>query len=144
MRNIGINGTLVLIDGLRYPNFPLPLNFVTSFVDLNSIPLAAVDRIEILKDNGTAVSGDDAVAGVVNIILKDTYNGVQFNNYFGFSQRDDSYTYHSSLVAGIAEDLGKFGKLSIVTSFDYLSQSPIDALRERKSKLFAHRLAEDL
>jgi iron complex outermembrane recepter protein len=128
LRNIGINGTLVLIDGLRYPNFPLPLNFVTSFVDLNSIPLAAVDRIEILKDNGTAVYGDDAVAGVVNIILKDTYNGVQFNNYFGFSQRDDSYTYHSSLVAGIAEDLGKFGKLSIVTSFDYLSQSPIDAL----------------
>jgi len=61
------------------------LNFTQSFVDLNSIPLAAVDRIEILKDNGTSTYGDDAVAGVINIILKDTYNGAEFDNYIGFS-----------------------------------------------------------
>jgi iron complex outermembrane recepter protein len=127
LRNLGVNGTLVLIDGLRYPLFPLPLDFTQSFVDLNSIPLASVDRIEILKDNGTAVYGDDAVAGVINIILKDTYNGVQFNNYFGMSQRDDSYTYHSSLVAGIADDLGRLGKFNIVAAFDYQQISPIDA-----------------
>jgi iron complex outermembrane receptor protein len=128
LRNVGVNGTLVLIDGLRYPLFPLPLNFTQTFVDLNSIPLAAIDRIEILKDNGTATYGDDAVAGVINIILKDTYNGAEFDNYIGFSQRQDSVTYHSSLVAGIAENLGSLGKVSIVTAFDYQQISPIDAL----------------
>jgi outer membrane receptor protein involved in Fe transport len=50
LRNVGVNGTLVLVDGLRFPLFPLPLGFTQSFVDLNSIPIAAIDRIEILKD----------------------------------------------------------------------------------------------
>jgi iron complex outermembrane receptor protein len=141
LRNIGVNGTLVLIDGLRYPLFPLPLNFTETFVDLNSIPIAAIDRIEILKDNGTAIYGDDAVAGVINIILKDTYNGVQFNNYFGFSQRDDSYTYHSSLVAGIADNLGALGKLSIVAAFDYQQISPIEAVDRSFTNGLYSRLA---
>jgi iron complex outermembrane receptor protein len=128
LRNLGVNGTLVLVDGLRFPLFPLPLNFTSTFVDLNSIPIAAIDRIEILKDNGTATYGDDAVAGVINIILRDSYNGVQFNNYLGFSQRGDDVTYHSQLVAGIGDDLGKWGKLSIVAAFNYEVSTPIDAL----------------
>ena len=90
--------------------------------------IAAIDRIEILKDNGTATYGDDAVAGVINIILKDTYNGAQFNNYLGFSQRGDDVTHNSQFVGGIAEGLGRFGKLSIVTAFNYWVNTPIDAL----------------
>ena len=105
------------MDGLRFPLFPFPLGFMAPFVDLNSIPMAAIDRIEILKDSGTATYDDDAVAGVINIILRDTYNGAQFNNYVGFSQRGDDVTYNSQLVGGIAEDLGRFGKLSIVTAY---------------------------
>ena len=128
LRNVGIDATLVLVDGLRFPLFPLPLNFVRTFVDLNSIPIAAIDRIEILKDNGTATYGDDAVAGVINIILKDSYNGAEFSNYLGFSQRGDDVTYHSQFVGGIAEDLGRFGKFNIVTAFNYEQSSPIDAL----------------
>ncbi len=128
LRNLGVNATLVLVDGLRFPLFPLPLNFTQTFVDLNSIPIAAIERIEILKDNGTATYGDDAVAGVINIILRDNYNGAQFNNYLGFSQRGDDVTYHSQLVAGIADDLGKFGKFSLVAAFNYEVSTPIDAL----------------
>ena len=48
-RNVGINATLVLVDGLRFPSSPLPVGFTRSFVDLNSIPIAAIDRIENLK-----------------------------------------------------------------------------------------------
>jgi iron complex outermembrane recepter protein len=128
LRNLGVNATLVLVDGLRFPLFPLPLNFVQTFVDLNSIPMAAVDRIEILKDSGTATYGDDAVGGVVNIILKDSYNGAQISNYLGFSQRGDDVTYHSQFLAGIAEDLGRLGKVNIVTAFDYEASTPINAL----------------
>jgi iron complex outermembrane receptor protein len=126
LRGIGVSSTLVLVDGLRFPLFPFGSS--ERFVDLNSIPIAAVDRIEILKDNGTATYGNDAVAGVINIILKNTYNGVQFSNYVGFSQRGDDVTYNSQLVGGIAEDLGRFGKFSIVTAFDYWVNTPIDAL----------------
>jgi iron complex outermembrane receptor protein len=127
LRNLGVNATLVLVDGLRFPLFPLPLQLTQTFVDLNSIPIAAIDRIEILKDNGTATYGDDAVAGVINIVLKDTYSGAEFNNYFGFSQREDAVVYHSQFVAGIAENLGSLGKLSIVTAFSYEEISPIEA-----------------
>ena len=71
-------GTLVLINGRRLaPNS----FFDGSTVDLNTIPLAAVERIEILKDGGSAIYGADAVAGVVNFILKKNYSGSEFNAY---------------------------------------------------------------
>ena len=54
LRGLGINSTLVLIDGLRQVPFPFPQTETQSFVDLNSIPLAAVDRIDILKDGASA------------------------------------------------------------------------------------------
>src|SRR5258708_36929757 len=92
---------------------------VTSFVDLNTIPLAAVDRIEVLNDGGSATYGTDAIAGVVNVILKDEYNGVDITNYYGISQRGDDETYHGSLVAGVSKKFNETSKLSILFAFDY-------------------------
>src|SRR6267143_779441 len=92
--------TLVLVDGWRMPAAPfnqVSTNSVISFVDLNAIPLAAVDRIEVLNDGGSSTYGTDAIAGVVNIILKNEYNGADIINYYGISQRGDSETYHGSL-----------------------------------------------
>jgi iron complex outermembrane receptor protein len=129
LRGLGVNRTLTLVDGHRFPDFPIPLGSAFSFVDLNSIPLAAVDRIEILKDGASAIYGDDAVAGVVNIILKNEYNGADIFNYWGISSRGDYETFHSSLTGGVSHKLwSDDSKLSIVTAFDYYSQSPIDAL----------------
>ena len=129
LRGLGVNRTLTLVDGHRFPDFPIPLGSAFSFVDLNSIPLAAIDRIEILKDGASAIYGDDAVAGVVNIILKNEYNGADIFNYYGISSRDDYETFHSSLTGGVSHKLwSDDSKLSIVTAFDYFSQSPIDAL----------------
>src|SRR6266403_2343629 len=126
---LGVNRTLTLIDGHRFPDFPIPLNSAFSFVDLNSIPLAAIDRIEILKDGASAIYGDDAVAGVVNIIMKNEYNGADIYNYYGISQRDDYEVFHSQLTGGVSHKLwSDDSKLSIVASFDYYSQSPIDSL----------------
>jgi len=129
LRGLGVNRTLTLVDGHRFPDFPIPLGSAFSFVDLNSIPIAAVDRIEILKDGASAIYGDDAVAGVVNIILKNEYNGADIFNYYGISSRGDYETFHSSLTGGVSHKLwSDDSKLSIVTAFDYYSQSPIDAL----------------
>ncbi|HTX23844.1 MAG TPA: TonB-dependent receptor [Steroidobacteraceae bacterium] len=74
LRGLSGKDTLILINGRRITNYGLFQNLSDSFVDLNVIPLAAIDRIEILKSGGSAIYGSDAVAGVVNIILKENTN----------------------------------------------------------------------
>jgi iron complex outermembrane recepter protein len=124
---VGTNSTLVLIDGKRQTSFPFPQNGFQSFVDLNSIPLAAVDRIEVLKDGASSIYGSDAIAGVVNVILKDEYNGADLVGYYGISQRGDDEVYHVSLVGGISHQFSENSKFNIVATFDYYENSPIDA-----------------
>lgn len=124
---VGTNSTLVLIDGRRQTSFPFPQNGFQSFVDLNSIPLAAVERIEVLKDGASSIYGSDAIAGVVNVILKDEYNGADLTGYYGISQRGDDEVYHVSLVGGISHQFSENSKFNIVATFDYYENSPIDA-----------------
>ena len=71
LRGIGAGSTLVLLNGRRVANYA----FEGEAVDVNSIPLAAIDRIEILKDGASAIYGTDAIAGVVNFILRKDYQG---------------------------------------------------------------------
>jgi iron complex outermembrane receptor protein len=128
LKGLPPNDTLTLVDGLRYPQYPFPqvsTASITSFVDLNSIPTGAIDRIEILNDGGSATYGSDAVAGVVNVVLKDEYNGADIYNYFGISQRGDAETYHGYLVGGLTQQFSDTSKLSIVAAFDYYTSSPI-------------------
>jgi iron complex outermembrane receptor protein len=132
--------TLILVDGYRFPNYPIPLFAVENFVDINSIPLAAIDRVEILKDGASSTYGSDAVAGVVNLITKDTYNGADFTNYYGISQRGDFEVYHGSLTTGISGKLFG-GNLSIVTAFDYYDQSPIESIDRWYAYGDRHKLA---
>jgi iron complex outermembrane receptor protein len=130
LKGLPPNDTLVLVDGLRYPQYPFPqasTAAVVSFVDLNSIPIAAVDRIEILNDGGSATYGTDAIAGVINVILKEEYDGGDVVNYFGISQRGDAETYHGSFVGGMTKKFNGTSKLSVVAAFDYYSQGPIMA-----------------
>jgi iron complex outermembrane recepter protein len=145
LNGLGTNSTLVLIDGRRQTTFPFPQNGFQSFVDLNSIPLAAVDRIEVLKDGASATYGSDAIAGVVNVILKDEYNGADINNYFGISQRGDYQVEHVQLTGGIAKNLSDTSKFSILAAFDYYNQSPIDAIDRANSSNVNHlpRLPND-
>jgi iron complex outermembrane recepter protein len=125
---LGTNSTLVLIDGKRQTIFPFPQNGFQSFTDLNSIPLAAVDRIEVLKDGASSIYGSDAIAGVVNVILKDTYNGADLNAYYGISGRGDDETYHVQLTGGISHQINDNSKFNILAVFDYYQNSPIDAV----------------
>ena len=139
LRGLGINSTLVLIDGLRQVPYPFPQNGTQSFVDLNSIPLAAVDRIEVLKDGASARYGSDAIAGVVNIILRDEYDGADIGTYFGTSQRGDASIYRSWFVGGISKKLSETAHFSIVTAFDYFEQDPIQSLDRSYSFILDHQ-----
>jgi iron complex outermembrane receptor protein len=74
LRGLGAERSLILVDGRRLPKSPS----TGSSQDLNSIPMAAVERIEILSDGASATYGSDAIAGVINIITRKDFNGVEF------------------------------------------------------------------
>src|ERR1700730_11451335 len=126
LRGLPIEATLTLVDGLRWPTHAIPYNQTNAAIDINSIPLAAIDRIEVLKDGGSATYGSDAVAGVINLVIKDNYEGADLTSYFGISQRGDAEVFHDSFVAGLSKPLGS-GKFSVVVGFDYFQQGAIDA-----------------
>ena len=79
LRGLGIGATLVLVNGHRQPLSGLD----SDFADVSNIPAAAVDRIEILPQGPSATYGSDAVAGVVNIILRDHFDGAQTSVHYG-------------------------------------------------------------
>lgn len=85
LRGLPASNTLVLINGRRI----VSNGFGGEAADLNTIPLSAVDRIEILKDGASAVYGSDAIAGVVNIILRRDFEGLSLSSYNGQDSRGD-------------------------------------------------------
>jgi iron complex outermembrane receptor protein len=131
--------TLVLVDGLRMPVYPFfqftPASGPFTFTDINSIPLGSIDRVDILNDGGSATYGTDAVAGVVNFITKDQYNGADIFSYFGISQRDDYEVFHEEFTAGIAKKLSDTSNISVLAVFDFYDQSPVDAIDRSKEAL---------
>ncbi len=83
LRNLGASRTLVLVDGRRW------VTGLGGSVDLNTIPASIVERIEVLKSGASAIYGSDAIAGVVNIITRDNYDGAEFRAHVGqFNQGD--------------------------------------------------------
>ena len=86
LRGLSSNSTLTLVDGLRMTYYPLADDGTRNFVDLNTIPDVIVDRIETLKDGASAIYGADAIAGVVNVITKKTYEGLTVKAEAGASQ----------------------------------------------------------
>src|SRR4029079_19217327 len=77
LRGLGQKTTLVLLNGRRVTGFGFAQQLQDTFVDLNSIPASAVERVEILKDGASAIYGSDAIAGVVNIILRKDFHGIE-------------------------------------------------------------------
>ena len=89
LRGLTTDSTLVLFDGLRATYYPLSDDGTRNFVDLNTIPDSIVDRVEVLKDGASSTYGADAVAGVVNLIVKRQITGFQGTVEGGISQRGD-------------------------------------------------------
>lgn len=103
LRGLGLSSTLVLVNGRRMAPYGLADDGQRSFVDLNSIPLEAVERVEVLKDGASAIYGSDAVGGVVNIILRRNYQGASFGANFGTSYMDDGDIKRLNASYGIGD-----------------------------------------
>ena len=116
LRNLGSNRNLVLLDGRRMQ--PSTTGFA---VDINSIPSALVDSVEVITGGASAVYGSDAIAGVVNFKLKHNFQGLEIDAKGGISQRGDYANTDDSITAGanFAD-----GRGNIVVSLDYLYRAP--------------------
>jgi len=122
LRGLGLNSTLVLLNGRRLVNAATVSTDGTSFVDINAIPLVAVERIEVLKGGASAIYGSDAVAGVVNIITRKNMNG--FEAQIGGQTTDslDQNEWDVSLVGGARGD-----KTRANVMLSYFKREPLDA-----------------
>jgi len=118
LRGAGSNRTLVLLDGKRLPGSP---TLGGQSANLNSIPMAAVERIEILTDGASSTYGSDAIAGVVNIILKKNYEGLEFNIGAGHRDQDEGTTSSEfSIIGGYSTDKG-----NVTFAFDHQKRKGI-------------------
>jgi iron complex outermembrane recepter protein len=100
LRGLAVNATLVLINGRRMASYGLADDSQRTFVNLNAIPLDIVDRIEVLKDGASAIYGSDAIAGVVNIILRDKFDGASVHASYGYAQSGGGEIPRLSVTAG--------------------------------------------
>lgn len=98
MRNLGANRLLVLVDGKRWTQT------VAGYTDMSTIPAALIERIDILKDGASAIYGSDAIAGVVNVILKKTMQGGRASVYAGRNQKGDGRKKDYALAYGAGDD----------------------------------------
>ena len=118
LRNLGSNRTLVLVNGRRWVGG----TGLGGAVDLNTIPTAAVERIEVLKAGASSIYGSDAIAGVVNLILRSDYTGAEANGFYGVTDEGDGVKEAYDMTIGTADD-----RMSAMFSASYVKEEPIGA-----------------
>ncbi len=130
LRGLGTSSTLVLLNGRRMANFASPGD--DQGVDLNNIPAAAIERVEVLLDGASALYGTDAIGGVVNFITRKDFQGVQLDAYGGFSGEGGAGKRTGTVSAGYG-DVGRNG----FNVFGVLDFQRTDALRTSQRDFIA-------
>jgi iron complex outermembrane recepter protein len=120
LRGLGPNHTLVLVNGRRIADFPMPFQGRSNFTDISNIPLGMVDRVEVLTGSASAVYGSDAISGVVNFILKKQADGTTVNLRYGDTSRGGGESYDLSITSGITR-----GEFSAVFGAELQNQRPL-------------------
>ncbi|MSU24353.1 MAG: TonB-dependent receptor [Opitutus sp.] len=127
LRGLGSGSTLVLVDGRRVTQAGdrnRGSNTGQGFVDLNTIPLGLVERIEIITDGASAIYGADAVAGVINIVLKKAWVGTEVNGSVKLTEHGGARERQSTVTTGFA---GLGGKLRGTLAITYYDREPLYA-----------------
>lgn len=119
LRYLGAKRTLILVDGMRYVNGSAAGGIPAS-VDLNSIPQSMIERVEVLQSGASPLYGSDAVAGVVNIITKQSQKGLDFSAQFGTYEQGDGETYDINASYGFQSD-----RVSLVIGGNYVKQQSV-------------------
>ena len=131
LRGLGVGSTLVLLNGKRQVLSGAPTNDGINFVDTSSlVPMIAIDRIEILKDGASALYGSDAVAGVVNFITRENFDGVLLSGDYTAHQSEGDYD-EFNIQALIGKD---FDRGSVMLAASYIDRSELTTLERRLSR----------
>jgi iron complex outermembrane receptor protein len=123
LRGLGAQATLILINGRRVAPFGFASGGQTTFVDINQIPIDVVERIEVLLDGASAIYGSDAIGGVINVILRKDYNGLQLGGSYGVSTHGDADEKRGSITWGrgsMASDGYNF-----FVNYQHIDQKPV-------------------
>ncbi|MBS0472962.1 MAG: TonB-dependent receptor [Proteobacteria bacterium] len=120
LRNLGPTRTLVLVDGQRLvPIF----SGASSVPDLNSVPISMVDRVEVLRDGASSIYGADAIGGVVNVITKKDFDGLNLDFHGGASEHGGGDNYGGTATLGF--NVNDRGNVTIAILNEH--ESPVDA-----------------
>jgi outer membrane receptor protein involved in Fe transport len=126
LRGMGSQRTLVLVNGRRYVSYD-----VNQVVDLNTIPSSLIDRVDVVTGGQSAVYGSDAIAGVVNFILKRNFSGVQADASYDITENGDGQIFDTSVTLGTNFDDGR-GNVTIFG--EYTKRYPTFAGERRFSR----------
>ena len=121
LRGLGPGRTLILVNGRRAADYPTPYNAENNFVNLAAIPTAIVERIEVLSGGASAIYGSDAVAGVINIILRKDVTGFEVSARLGDTTQGGGASARLQAAGGFLRD-----KLSLTYAFEYLDRDRLD------------------
>lgn len=121
LRHLGAKRTLVLVDGQRWVSGSSGSG-VCNATDLNTIPMAVVERIELLKDGASAIYGSDAIAGVVNIITRKEFDGFEANVYYGQFEQGDGESTKVDISYGLVEE-----RSSVYFNISHTDQNRVSA-----------------
>lgn len=100
LRGLNVGDTLVLVDGERTVPYPMLNGNKSNFVDITAFPMLAIDRVDVMANGGSSVYGGDAIAGVVNLILRKTYQGAKIDASVGESHLQDATMEHVAAIYG--------------------------------------------
>lgn len=120
LRGLGPNHTLVLINGRRIADFPLPYIGRSNFTDISNIPVSLIEKVEILSGAGSAIYGSDAIAGVVNFKMKEKLDGVTLDYRYGMTDRGGGASHRLTATGGWSSD-----RFNIAGGIEFLEQKPL-------------------
>jgi outer membrane receptor protein involved in Fe transport len=139
LRGLGPNRTLILVDGER-----VPASSTTGVVDIGTIPAGLIERVDVVTGGASAVYGSDAMAGVVNFILKDNYEGMEVTSQYGITDHGDGGTFNIQGLLG-----GNFGddrgNLTFFTSYytrEGIGQGDRDITRNQEGLTYDYDLGQ--
>lgn len=118
LRGMGADASLTLLNGRRLA----PSGTEGNYVDISGIPMAALERVDVLTDGASAIYGSDAVAGVVNFILRRDYNGAETRMRLGTKTEGDANQYQVGQTFGVSNQRGR-----ALLSYEYSSEEQLDA-----------------
>ncbi len=120
LRGLGPNHTLVLVNGRRIADFPLPFQGRSNFTDISNIPVSLIERVEVLSGSASAIYGSDAIAGVINFTLKKHADGLTLDYRHGDTQHGGGDSHRFTAAGGWEK-----GDFHIVGGLEYQLQRPL-------------------